>query len=93
MAEIDFLHIDGRTGYFASGYGSMALSRQVTKSVGLYVELAAGKPAAGAPWAGVLGAGVTLAVSGNCWWDLAVYRGISPSAADWNHVLRFNWGF
>jgi len=93
MAEADFLHNDGRPGYAATWYGSMAMSRQVTKIVGLYAELAAGKPAGGARWAGVAGGGVTLAVSENCWWDLAVYRGISPDAADWNPVLRFNFGF
>jgi len=37
--------------------------------------------------------GVTLALSENTWWDFAVYRGVSSGAADWNHVIRYNWGF
>lgn len=93
MAELDFLRNDNDNGYDTAVFASMALSRQVTKAVGLYAELAAGKSSGGAPWAGTMGGGVTFAVSDRVWWDFAVYRGISRGAADWNPVLRFNWGF
>lgn len=93
MAELDFLRNDNDDGYDSFWYGSMSLSRQVTKSIGLYGELALGKSSGGVPWDGTMGAGVTLAMSDDVWWDFAVYRGISRGASDWNHVLRLNWGF
>jgi hypothetical protein len=93
MAELDFLRNAGDTGYDTFWYSSMALHRQVTKAVGLYGELTVGKSTGGTPWEGMLGGGVTFAVSENVWWDYAIYRGISRGASDWNHVLRFNWGF
>lgn len=93
MAELDFLRNDNDNGYDTVVFGSMALSRQVTKAVGLYAEFAAGKSSGGAPWAVTAGGGVTFAISEQVWWDFAVYRGISRGATDWNPVLRFNWGF
>jgi len=93
MAELDFLRNDDDTGYDTYWYASTAMHRQVTKAVGLYGELTMGKSSGGTPWEGMLGGGVTLALSENAWWDYAIYRGISRGASDWNHVLRFNWGF
>lgn len=93
MAEIDFLRNDSDDGYDSFWYASAALHKQLTKAIGLYGEITLGKSSGGAPWAGTLGAGATLAVSDDIWWDYAVYRGISRGASDWNHVLRFNWGF
>jgi len=93
MVQLDFLRNDKDDGYDTALYGSMALSRQVTKTIGLYAELTAGKSSGGAAWAGGLGGGVTFAVSDKISWDFAVYRGISRGAADWNPVLRLNWGF
>ena len=93
MAELDFQRNDNDNGYDSFWYASMALNRQVTKAIGLYGEATLGKSSGGAPWDGAMGAGVTLALSDNVWWDYAVYRGITRGASDWNHVLRFNWGF
>jgi hypothetical protein len=93
MAELDFLRNDDDTGYDSFWYGAMTLQRQVTKAVGVYGEMTLGKSSGGTPWDGMLGGGVTFAVSDNVWWDYAIYRGISRGASDWNHVLRFNWGF
>lgn len=93
MAEFDFLRNDADNGYDTALFFSSALSRQVTKTVGLYAEATAGKSSGGAPWAGTLGGGVTYAMSEKFWWDFAVYRGISRGASDWNPVLRFSWGF
>ena len=93
MAQLDFRRNDNDDGYDSFWYASMALQRQVTKAIGLYGELTLGKSSGGAPCAGTMGGGVTLATSENFAWDFAIYRGLSNGADDWNHVLRLNWGF
>jgi hypothetical protein len=93
MAEVDFLRNDADDGYDTYWFASAYLHRNILKAIGIYGEAAAAKSSGGAPWEGTLGAGVTLTVSEHAWWDFAVYRGISSGAADWNHVLRFNFGF
>lgn len=93
MVEVDFLRNDADDGYDTHGYASASLTRSVTKRVALYAEAAVGKSSGAGPAEGVVGGGVTVAFSGNSWWDVAVYRGISRGAADWNHVIRYNWGF
>ncbi|HTL68190.1 MAG TPA: transporter [Lacunisphaera sp.] len=93
MAELDFLRNEDDTGYDTFWYSSMAVHRQLTSVVGLYGEATAGKSTGGTPWEGSLGGGVTYSLTESMWWDFAVYRGLSRGAADWNHVLRFNWGF
>ncbi len=93
MAELDFLRNDNDDGYDTYWYASASLSRSLTKAVGLYGEVAVGKSSGASASEGILGAGVTLAVSENTWWDFAVYKGLSRGAADWNHVVRFNFGF
>ncbi len=93
MAELDFLRNNADDGYDLYAYFSASLSRNLTSAVGVYAEAALGKSSGGSPVEGILGGGVTLALSENTWWDLGVYRGVSDGAADWNHVLRFNFGF
>jgi hypothetical protein len=93
MAELDFLRNDNDDGYDTYWYASASLSRSLTKAVGLYGEVALGKSSGASATEGIMGAGLTLALSGNAWWDFAVYKGISRGAADWNHVIRFNFGF
>ncbi len=93
MAELDFLRNDADNGYDTYWYTSAALSRQFTKAIGLYGEVTLGKSSGSGSTDGQLGVGVTFAVSDETWWDFAMYKGISHGAADWNHVLRFNWGF
>jgi hypothetical protein len=93
MAALDFLRNDADDGYDTVLYGSAALTREITKAIGLYGEAVATKSSGGGAWSGTIGAGVTLTVSKYAWWDFAVYRGITDSAADWTHVLRFNYGF
>ncbi len=93
MAEVDFLRNDADDGYDLQLYSSASLHRELLRGLGLYGEAVVAKTSGGAPWAGSIGAGVTLAVSKFAWWDFAVYRGISDRAADWTHVLRFNYGF
>ncbi len=93
MAELDFIRNDANNGYDTYWSGSASLTRQFFKRVGLYGEAVAAKSSGGAPWEGTLGAGATLTVSKYAWWDFAIYRGISEGAADWTHVLRFNYGF
>lgn len=93
MAKLDFLRNDADDGYDTYWYGSAALRRQITKAIGVYGEATLGKSSGGASAEGLMGGGVTLAVSDSIWWDYAMYKGISKSAADWTHVLRLNWGF
>lgn len=93
MAELDFLRNDNDDGYDTYWYASASLSRSLTKAVGVYGEVALGKSSGASATEGMMGAGVTLALSENTWWDFAVYKGISRGAADWNHVIRFNFGF
>jgi hypothetical protein len=93
MAELDFLRNDADNGYDTYWYASAALSRQLTKAIGLYGEATLGKSSGSGSADGQLGVGVTFSLSEDTWWDYAVYKGISSNAADWNHVLRFNWGF
>ena len=93
MAELDFLRNDNDDGYDTYWYASASLSRSLTGALGLYGEVAVGKSSGASATEGIMGAGVTLALSESTWWDFAVYKGISRGAADWNHVIRFNFGF
>jgi hypothetical protein len=93
MAQVDLLRNDQDDGYDLQAYAALALRREFTSVFGAYGEMTGGKSAGGGSFAGTIGAGVTLALTANTWWDLAVYRGFSRGAADWNPVVRFNWGF
>lgn len=93
MAELDFLRNDADDGYDTYWFASASLSRPLIRGVGLYGEIALGKSSGSSATEGMMGGGVTLAISDQTWWDFAVYKGISKGAADWNHVVRFNWGF
>jgi len=93
MAEFDFQRNDADDGYDLYCYLSASLAREITSAIGVYGELALAKSSGGSPFEGVAGAGVTLALSERTWWDLAVYKGLSDGATDWNHVLRFNFEF
>jgi len=93
MAELDFLRNDADDGYDTFWYASATLSRQMTRRIGLYGEATLGKSSGGGSADGQLGWGITFAVSDDTWWDYAMYKGISKGAADWTHVLRFNYGF
>jgi hypothetical protein len=89
MGEVDFLRNAATTGYDRKLFGSVAVKRSVMKVIEVYGEATMGRSTGGLPWAGTVGLGATLHVSADTWWDYAIYRG----AADWNHVLRFNYGF
>ncbi|MES1167704.1 MAG: transporter [Oleiharenicola lentus] len=93
MVELDFLRNDADDGYDMNWYASAAVTRTLTKAVGIYGEVAMGKSSGGGSFDGLLGGGVTLAFSDHAWWDFAVYRGLSRDAADWNEVVRFNYSF
>lgn len=93
MAELDLLRNDADDGYDTRLFGSAAITRKFFDRLGVYGEAVAAKSSGGRPWEGTLGAGATLTVSKFAWWDFAIYRGISDAAADWTHVLRFNYGF
>jgi hypothetical protein len=93
MAELDFTRNDADDGYDTYWYASASLSRPLTQAVGLYGEAALGKSSGTSATEGIMGGGVTVALSENTWWDFAVYRGISTGASDWNHVIRYNIAF
>lgn len=93
MAELDFLRNDADDGYDTNWYASASLTRALTKAVGLYGEAVLGKTSGSSATEGLMGGGVTVAISDRAWWDFAVYRGVSRDAADWNHVIRFNIEF
>lgn len=93
MTGLDLLRNAADDGYDSFWYASAYLSRSLTRAIGVYGEAAFGKSTGGEPVDGILGAGVTLAVSERVWWDYAIYKGVSRGAADWNHVLRLNVSF
>ena len=93
MAELDFLRNAADNGYDTFWYASVALNRQLTKAIGLYGEATLGKSSGGASADGRMGGGVTMHISEDVWGDYPVYKGLSKGAADWRHVLRFNYGF
>jgi hypothetical protein len=93
MGRLDFRRNDADDGYDSYWFASASLTRKLGRVIGLYGEAVAAKSSGGAPWEGLLGVGATLAVSEHFWWDFALYRGLSRGAADWNQVVRFNWGF
>lgn len=93
MGQVDLARNAADDGYDVFTFFSASLDRPLTRRVGIYGEVTAAKGTGGDPWASTVGAGATLALSEHAWWDFAVYRGLSRGAADWNPVVRFNWGF
>lgn len=93
MAELDFLRNENDDGYDSNWFASVSVTRQLIDLIGIYGEASAAKSSGGQPWEGMMGVGATLAAGKYAWWDYAIYRGISRGAADWTHVLRFNYGF
>jgi hypothetical protein len=93
MVELALMRNAANDGHDGHWFASAYLSRQVVSRIGLYGEGTVAKSTGGEPWEGTVGFGVTLNISDQAWWDLAVYRGVSRGAADWNHVIRFNVGF
>lgn len=93
MAGIDVYRNDNDDGYDLNLYGSASLTRKITGALGVYGEVALAKSSGASSAEGIMGGGVTLSVSENTWWDFAIYKGISSAAADWNQVIRFNFGF
>lgn len=93
MAEWDLFRNPDDNGYDSYFYVSASVDRPLTRALGVYAEFTAGKSTGGEPGICTIGAGATLSVSERVWWDFSVYRGLSRGAADWNPVVRFNWGF
>lgn len=93
MGQVDLIRNAADDGYDVFTFFSAAVDRPLTRAVGVYGEVTAGKGTGGDPWSSTVGIGATLALSERAWWDFAVYRGIARGAPDWNPVVRFNWGF
>lgn len=93
QVEADFVRNQNDDGYGVLWYGSAALSREVTKRLSLYAEIDAAKTSGSNPWQTTVGFGAYLQISDFLSWDVAVYRGISRAAPDWNPVVRLNLDF
>jgi Putative MetA-pathway of phenol degradation len=93
MGQVDYVRNDADDGYDSRWLVAMALNKRVTKAIGIYGELTAGKGTGGTPWEGLLGGGVTLAMSEHFEWDFALYTGISSGAPDWSSAIRLHWRF
>ena len=93
MGELDFQRNDNDNGYDTHWYASATFSRPITQALGIYGEATLGKSTGSGSAEGIMGGGVTFAVSQDLWWDYAIYKGISQVAADWKHVLRLNVRF
>lgn len=93
MAKLDVLRNQDDTGYDTFWYASAALGWSLTRFLGLYGEVDLGKSTGDGGWRGTMGAGATLSVSKGTRWDVAVYRGVSSAAPDWNPVVRVNFEF
>lgn len=93
MGKLDLLRNDNDDGYDTYWFASASVGRHILKAIGIYGEATMAKSSGGAPWEGTMGVGATLEISEHAWWDYAIYRGVSSGATDWNHVLRFNYGF
>ena len=93
MAQVDIHRNDADDGYDTRWGLSAAVTRQLTKRIGFYGEGSIGKSSGGEDFAGILGGGVTYALTENMWFDLAAYHGLSSGAPDWDYVLRFNFEF
>jgi hypothetical protein len=93
MGQVDYVRNDADNGYDSRWLVAMAMTKRVTKAIGIYGELTAGKGTGGTPWEGLLGGGVLLAMSENFEWDFALYTGISSGAPDWSSAIRLNWRF
>ena len=93
MAEVDFKRNPADNGYDTFLYASAFAKQQLVGGFALYGEATMGKSSGGEPFASTLGVGATFSVTSHIWWDYAIYKGISDGAADWNHVLRFNFSF
>lgn len=93
MAGVELTRNDADDGYDSYWYASATAGVPLTGSLHVYGEASLAKSTGGSPWEAVLGAGVLLYVREQMWWDFAVHRGVSDGAADWNPVVRFNFGF
>lgn len=93
MASVDFARNDNDDGYDVASWFSGSFSRPLFGPFAAYGEAVLSRSTGSSLWDGRLGGGLTLTVSERAWWDFSVYRGLSNGAADWNPVIRFNFGF
>jgi hypothetical protein len=93
MAGLDLARNDADDGYDSYWYASSSVGIPLTGAFSAYGEAYVAKSSGGAPWEGVLGAGLAYSINEFMSWDFAVYRGLSDGAADWNPVVRFNFEF
>lgn len=93
MSGIDLRRNELEGGYDPGWHTSAALGFSLTSLLSLYAEATLYKCDIGTPWEGTLGAGIVFQLHDNFSWDLAVYRGLTNGASDWNPVLRCNIGF
>ena len=93
MGELEFRRNPADDGYDTFMLATAYAKQPLVGGLSVYGEATMGKSSGGEPFAGTVGVGATLAVTSHIWWDYAMYKGLSRGAADWNHVLRFNFEF
>lgn len=93
MTGVDCHRNAAGNGYDPHWHGSAQLGVSLAPAFSLYGEAYLAKSADGSPWEGTLGAGLVFQPREGLSWDLAIYRGVTGGASDWNPVLRCNIGF
>ncbi|HLP25934.1 MAG TPA: transporter [Acidobacteriota bacterium] len=90
---VELLRNANDDGYDTNWSGTAVLTRDLTRRISLYGEAILNRSTGGGGTIGTIGAGLYFTVSESLAWDLAVYRGISRAATDWNPVVRCNLSF
>lgn len=93
MSGIDVHRNEEDEGFDPHWHASAQLGFSLTSTLSLYAEAYLAKSSDGSPWESTLGAGIVFQPREGLSWDLALYRGVTSGATDWNPVLRCNIGF
>jgi hypothetical protein len=94
MTEFDFVRNNADTGYRTDFVNSLVLGHDIIGKLGGYVEfLSVVSSESGNPWVGVLGLGLTYALSDDLQLDGGVNLGLTRAAEDINPFLGVSWRF
>ncbi len=94
MFQWDLVRDSADVGYDGRWAVSAMAGRALTATLAFYGEATLGVASAGDErTSGTLGVGVTWVMRRGLSWDLAVNRGYTSGANDWQRVARLNWSF
>lgn len=94
MTEFDFVRNNADTGYRTDFVNSLVLGHDIVGKLGGYVEfLSVVSSESGNPWVGLLGLGLTYAITDDLQLDGGVNLGLTRSAEDINPFLGVSWRF